>query len=220
MIKLSFKLNISRSRLVIACIGSAAIYGICCCISKMNDSPALEIDEGKTEGHVKGRIPTFSESNKDKTKVSVKSNTSENGKPQTEVFVKSKSLAVKSRVQPKLENYNGKVKVQAEYLPETKDVKIEKESLSTKTDITNKVINRSLFRKSVENTKHHEQVLKTSIEQISKEKMNASNYSKPDSNDKVSETKIEHISKEDLDASNFSQPDLNAKVSETNIKEI
>ena len=42
--------------------------------------------------------------------------------------------------------------------------------------------------------------------------MNASNYSKPDSNDKVSETKIEHISKEDLDASNFSQPDLNDKV--------
>ena len=49
MIKLSIKLDISLSKLVIACIGSAACYGIGCYISNLNDSPALENDESGTE---------------------------------------------------------------------------------------------------------------------------------------------------------------------------
>ena len=71
MIQLSLKLEINQSKFVFACIGSAAIYGICCYISKLNDSPAIKNDKGKTEVLVKSRISIFSESNKDKTKVSV-----------------------------------------------------------------------------------------------------------------------------------------------------
>ena len=53
MIKLSLKIKITLSKLVIACIGSATMYGIGCYISKLNDSHALENDISKTQVHIK-----------------------------------------------------------------------------------------------------------------------------------------------------------------------
>ena len=47
MIKLSLKIDVSLSKLVIACIGFSSIYGNCLYISKLNDSPDQESDEGK-----------------------------------------------------------------------------------------------------------------------------------------------------------------------------
>ena len=55
-----------------------------------------------------------------------------------------------------------------------------------------------MLGKPVQNTKHHEQVLDAKIEKISKEKMNASNYSQPDLNGKVSETNTRQMSKKEI----------------------
>ena len=94
MIRFSLKLDVSLSKLVIACIGSAACYGVGCYIYTLNDSPALESNKGKTEVIVKSINSPTSENDEGIAKVHAKSKSPhdlESGEGNAKVHARSKS---------------------------------------------------------------------------------------------------------------------------------